>query len=116
MENGPLYSVAQQAFECYWSMLAPHLVSGWGADTIWCPYLTEVCGFPEEGACAVVDAYYITHLDKRTASGATYRGRTYADYGYADWAEYREKVEGLMERKFERREIKRENGTSKKLT
>lgn len=87
-------------------MLAHNLVSGWGADTVWCPYLTEVCGFPEEGACAVVDAHYITHLDKRTASGAIYGGKSYADYGYVDWGEYKHKEEGLMETKFSNGKLK----------
>lgn len=42
VENGPFYSVSQEAYECYWEMLGPNMVSGWGPDTAWCPYLYEV--------------------------------------------------------------------------
>jgi hypothetical protein len=96
VENGPLYSVAQHAYTCYWNLLAPDMVSGWGPDTAWCPYLSEVCGYPEDGACAIVDTHYIDHLDKKTASGFKYRGRDYWDYGFEEWAKYKSTVEKVL--------------------
>lgn len=96
VENGPLYSVAQEAYDCYWRVLSPNMVSGWGPDTAWCPYLYDVCGFPKEGTCAVVDVYYIDHLDKKTASGQQYRGRNYWDFGFEEWALYKEAVEKVL--------------------
>ncbi len=42
-------------------------------------HAAQVCGYPERRTCAVVDAHYIVHLDKRTASAQLYHNLTYED-------------------------------------
>jgi hypothetical protein len=39
----------------------------------------QVCGYPTEQTCAVVDVHYVDHLDKKSASGQMYRGKSYND-------------------------------------
>lgn len=39
----------------------------------------QVCGYPERRTCAVIDAHYVVHLDKRTASAQFYHNLTYED-------------------------------------
>ena len=60
-------------------MINPDYVSGWGVDAAWCPYLTDVCGFPKDATCAVVDVHYIDHLNSQTASNLQFRGKGYND-------------------------------------
>jgi len=32
----------RRVYPCYWEMVNPAAVSGWGVDALWCQYLTEV--------------------------------------------------------------------------
>merc|ERR1712054_309802 len=57
----------------------------------------DVCGFDSMGTCAIVDKYYIEHLDQTTASGALYRGQPYWKYGFRDWDSYEEFMNGKVE-------------------
>jgi hypothetical protein len=101
VENGPLFSVAQEAYGCFWEMVDARSVSAWGVDTAWCPYLYEVCGFPKDGSCAVVDVFYIDHLDKKTASANLYRGQEYWKYGFAEWDRYKKTVGARLKSDFQ---------------
>lgn len=67
------------AYECVWETINGDFVSGWGADFGWCQYASQVCGFPQTRTCAVIDAHYVVHLDKRTASAQYYHNLTYED-------------------------------------
>jgi len=64
--------------------------------------LLQVCGYPKEGSCAVVDVFYIDHLDKKTASGFKYRGRDYWQYGFDEWAAYERVVGGKLKSPYQR--------------
>lgn len=34
--------ICNRAYPCYWEMINPNAVSGWGVDALWCQYLSEV--------------------------------------------------------------------------
>lgn len=61
-----------------------------------------MCGFPKDQSCAVVDVFYVDHLDKKTASGHQYRGREYWQYGFDEWAAYEKTVGGLLKSDYQR--------------
>jgi len=82
-------------------MINGDAVSGWGPDVCWCQYLHEVCGFPLESACSIIDVFPLDHLDKKTASANKYRGKDYWQYGFEEWALYRERMEGLLVSEFQ---------------
>ncbi|GAB5030706.1 storage protein [Nannochloropsis oceanica] len=102
VENGPFYSVSQQAYACYWEMIDSNAVSGWGPDVCWCQYLHEVCGFPLESACSIIDAFPLDHLDKKTASAHKFRGKDYWQYGFEEWASYEKRMKELLVSKFQK--------------
>jgi hypothetical protein len=62
VESGPLVAFSRAAWACFWPLLQPDLVSGYGYDLLW----AGACG---NGRAAVMERHAIQHANEGSASG-----------------------------------------------
>jgi len=88
IEGGPFFAVRGDRWDCFQHFLDVDMVSGWGVDFFWCPYVAGHCNpdpiakpeepliesqppgapkAPTHRACAIIDVTPITHEDSREA-------------------------------------------------